>query len=389
MLFVSLTPHCLLHLHPAYSTNEGDANRESQEQRSRDDKREAAVRYARSVLPKLYENGQWLDSQDTLPSQGTSPSEVAPDTPINSDKEDLEGPFLDHHHQYRIRHVALILLMSMFQWDHLLPSEKNSLVGFIRPYLERLAERGQCQVLCMSCHFAKTIAERDSVTGRGLVPQPRGSVQIAHLIGRVREKLQRSQEQGGICCGTSYKPGREPECVHESAMPGWLQLYVDAWEDEKLKSYYDCDGAYQTAIEFFLVIMTHWDHINAWKKNQGVPSIRDKAKRVAEIKLCQLLCPYCHGVKTLLNRDMVSWSYLAYAVTPFYDGESTPESAVELPLGWSRKRPVLTDVGVQAKRPASQGRDVHRGGSRFKGETNPSPKGAEGRELSSEHALMG
>jgi hypothetical protein len=93
--------------------------------------------------------------------------------------------------------------------------------------------------------------------------------------------------------------------------------------------------------------MTHWDHIKAWLKNFNVSQLRTDPEIEAEIKLCQLLCPFCHSIKTYFFRDNVAPSLLPYAVMPYHDAATT-NVPPPLPEGFGGgQRPQKTNVGQQ------------------------------------------
>jgi hypothetical protein len=113
-----------------------------------------------------------------------------------------------------------------------------------------------------------------------------------------------------------------------------------------------------TADQFFLNAMTHWDHIKAWLKNFNVSDLRTDDEIEAEIKLCQVLCPFCHSIKTYFFRDNVAPSLLPYAVMPYHDAATT-NVPPPLPEGFGGgQRPQTTNVGRQRNRADGDGRDM-------------------------------
>lgn len=235
---------------------------------------------------------------------------------VVDDEGDHEGELLDPVHQLRTKHAALILLMLMFEWDHKVPLKKVVAVCMIGDYFLRREERRKCQILCLVCHFARTI----SSAGSDHPPVPLDAFAQEKLLMHVAAKRRRQARQGGVCCGTTYRPGRRSECVHEPSWPGWLATFQKIWPEKK--HYWDRSGLL-TAMQFFARIVGRWDHIVSSIKNKNVSTINDLDELLSEIKLCQLLCPFCHNIKTFFNRDTVRWSYLSYAVQPYTDGTTS------------------------------------------------------------------
>jgi hypothetical protein len=241
---------------------------------------------------------------------------------------DVEGPLLDPLHHLRVKHAALILVMLMFQWDHIDRMKKTLQVSIIRKLADRLRERKLCRVRCLVCHFAKTIAEGDTTvaTGRDLKKVKVTEDQVRSTLQQIAVKLDRCNDQRRLCCGTPHVPGRASVCLHRPAMAGWLQQYEKNWSTLSFRL--DRTGQL-TARQFFLRIMTQWDHILVALKKHQVSRVRDLKVLLAEIQNCQLLCPFCHHIKTYLMRDMLSWSYLPHALQPYTArGTEEPEQDV-------------------------------------------------------------
>jgi hypothetical protein len=244
------------------------------------------------------------------------------DTPHYRAEDLSRDNLLDPFHQMKTHHAALILWHLMFEWDHKDVCDKSGHVRLFERYFERKRERRKCVVRCLVCHLAKTLAEGDVSAGRGLVPrEAMHPKEVRDTMRQIKAKELRcaSAEHGGkICCGTPHRPGAPKECLHSPTMPVWLEKIRAIWVNDDLRLYWDKSGRLSPE-RYRLKIMSQWDHILKSNKNKKVSEINDLFELMEEIKVCQLLCPYCHELKTYFNRDMVEWSWLPYAAFPYRD----------------------------------------------------------------------
>jgi hypothetical protein len=324
---------------------------------------EARANFAYSILKKvggeasIYAERErslvkWLKSTD--------------DAPRYDPKDLQDDDLLDPDHQLRCKHAALILHMLMYEWHHLVPSSKDQDVSRIHKHTERRHEATEkCVVLCLVCHFAETLRNGDSARGKGKDPKFEWSEsQQKNLLRHLHHKDLRHKKQGAICCGTPHRPGRPAVCLHRPAMERWLGNFEAVWARDR--SLWEKTGLLSPRM-FFLRIMTQWDHINKLLKNRKVSEISNPIALIRELRVCQLLCPFCHEIKTYFNRDMVSWSHVPHALVPYRDGTVASSDPNEPDEEGNKAKPDEKDDKAKGDRRKRQRLEKTRWGKSKKG----------------------
>jgi 5-methylcytosine-specific restriction endonuclease McrA len=190
--------------------------------------------------------------------------------------------------------------------DHTKPEDKSANLSEIENAAARAKEWLVAQVLCIICHRLKTFWENH--------PEGKWSSEAkTHGIKCLREKYQRFVAEGG-CAGVAWRPGETPTCPHSEAIRELLEKLNEVHKRDPLKM--EPTGALSPEL-LLMRIAFDWDHLYPLNKVRVVYLIYDDAERALEIEDCQLLCVFCHRVKTYLSRDNVSRACSRKLLLPF------------------------------------------------------------------------
>jgi hypothetical protein len=208
-----------------------------------------------------------------------------------------------------------------YDFDHKDRRRKRKHLIRLKTQEERLKEIGVTQILCTVCHRSKTWIEEDSNNKRAKIS--RGEISN-EARDRSNEKYERWLKYGG-CEGAEWRPGYERTCPHEQMLTELFNKIKDNFamaERKKKNPTLDPQGKL-TASQLFMRIAYDWDHRDPDDKTAGINTIVDPYQREQEIKKCDLLCVFCHRMKTYLNRDVVTVCFSKEALKPYTTGKVT------------------------------------------------------------------
>jgi hypothetical protein len=268
--------------------------------------------------------------QDSTDKERGKPSKEKPLLPPDwsawaSLLDQSKQTLIDRNHHLTEEVAGIIFFAKQFDFDHLYRLLKWKLVPKIWDDDDRAAEAMDCVLRCIPCHIGKTWKNWEMVGhNKDVLFAP---IQ-AQLLKMADERYALWKKQGG-CCGVSWRPGQKPVCPHKKtwdALEAKIEKIFADGNLAELGPYFDhVDPAVLgphgtlTASRFFIRLAAQWDHRLPADKRNNVSAIINELKRQMEIGKCDLVCVFCHRIKTCLMRENVSWSYSPSVLAPFTD----------------------------------------------------------------------
>jgi len=197
----------------------------------------------------------------------------------------------------------------VLEWDHIVRRLKSKMVSKIFNKIRRGKEIKLCQLLCTLCHRLKTFQNADtrslSVTG------PR--ITRSYLRTLLEEKWERYKARGHECAGFG-------EGCQMKASLDVLLLYI-----KDNHSIFNCELPYNLIFMLFF----DWDHTDPTTKEDNVPCIENYDRRQLEIQKCELMCIFCHRLKSWVNKDYVTCGILPVDCQTLEEGDDVEDLTVD------------------------------------------------------------